>query len=103
LGPLGGILARVLYNSATRGSFDKTSQYTGGPVTPYNRTGTSPFGSAVYGAPYGATGYSNSMFTPTASGWHAPNYNSVSGGPSYSYNPETHQYIDSKGNVHSYD
>jgi hypothetical protein len=102
-----GMLLGAIYNSAMRhgGTLDNARQYTGGPVTPYNRTGTSPFGSAVYGAAYGATGYSNSMFTPTAAGWNAPNFSSVSGGPTYSYQPNGQgggQYIDSQGRVHNY-
>jgi hypothetical protein len=101
-----GMLLGAIYNSAMRhgGTLDNARQYTGGPVT-YNgdRAGVSPWGSAVYGAPYGATGYSNSMSTPTAAGWVAPSYNAVSGGPSYSYNPQTHTYIDSQGREHPYE
>jgi hypothetical protein len=98
LGPLGGILARVLYNSATRGSFDKTSQYTGGPVTSYDRAAPNPYGGYTTGSSYSA-----SPFTPA--GYTAPNFNPTSGGALYSYQPNGQgggSYVDSQGRVHQY-
>lgn len=95
-----GLLINAIGNSMTRGTLDNARQYTGGPVTSYNRTGTSPWGSAIYTTPTG--GQSASMFTPSGSGWHAPNFNTSSGGNLYAYNPETHTYIDSSGREHPY-
>lgn len=44
-----------------------------------------------------------SPFTPTGSGWHSPDFNPISGGSIYSYNPQTGQYLNSAGNLVSYD
>jgi len=84
-----------------RGTLDNAQPYTGGPVTPYDRTGTTQWGSALYTTPSGSQ--SASMFTPTSAGWQAPNFNPISGGPLYATNPLTRTYVDSQGRTHSYD
>jgi hypothetical protein len=99
-----GALLSVIAGSAFRGSFDNAQPYTGGPVN-YNSLGyqganMTPYGTRQYTTPSG--GFSNSMFTPSGSGWQAPNFTHGSGGSLYATNPETHQYTDSQGRLHSY-
>ncbi len=81
----------------------------GGSPGGYAFAGLTPWGSATYNAPYGQTGYSNSPYTP--SGYTAPSFSSISGGPTYSYKPNlgsdgkpngTGTFIDSHGNEHPY-
>jgi hypothetical protein len=100
-GPVFGLLARVIGNSLMRtGSLDNAQPYRGAIQGTQYATATPN----SYGAGYSTgSSYSASPFTPSGSGWHAPSFSPVSGGPLYSYNPETHTYIDSRGNAHSYE
>lgn len=96
-------LAKALGGSArSGGGYVPTTQFGGSPGS-YNYSGTTPWGSATYNAPYGASGYSNSPFTPA--GYTAPNFSVGSGGPTYAYKPDGQgggTYVNSFGQTMSY-
>jgi hypothetical protein len=104
-GPVFGALAQVIANSASRGSFDNAQPYRGAIQDTGTSTGRyAPAGTTYWGTPqyYTGSSYSNSPFTPSGSGWQAPSFTQGSGGSLYATNPETHQYTDSQGRIHSY-
>jgi len=103
---IGLILAPILRSAMRTGSFDNAQSYRG-PIQGRNyatlmTSGGVPaltdYGTRQYSGP---NGISNSPFTPQ--GYTAPNFNPVSGGALYAYNPQTHTYVDSQGRTHSYD
>jgi len=100
-GPAFGMLANVIGNSLLRsGGLDNAQPYRGPTGGNYASAGTTPWGTPQY---YTGSSYSNSPFTP--SGYTAPNFSPVSGGPTYAYQPNGQgggTYIDSRGNVHPY-
>jgi hypothetical protein len=100
-GPVFGALAQVIANSASRGSFDNAQPYRGPTGGNYASAGQTPWGTQQF---YSNTGHNlgNSSFTPAGAGWHEPSFDTKSGGASYAYNPQTQQYTDSQGRIHSY-
>jgi hypothetical protein len=105
---IGLILAPILRSAMRTGSFDNAQSYRG-PIQGRNyatlmTSGGVPaltdYGTRQYSGP---NGISNSPFTPQ--GYTAPNFNPISGGPTYSYQPNGQgggSYVDSQGRVHQY-
>jgi hypothetical protein len=96
-----GALLSVIAGSAFRGSFDNAQPYRGPNGGNYASAGQTPWGTQQF---YSNTGHNlgNSSFTPAGAGWHEPSFDTKSGGASYAYNPQTQQYTDSQGRIHSY-